>query len=100
RRMSELYSLWVRVAEMAPCPMSAPPPSPHKAMTLMGSAFIFPFFMSTLSPAAVPSAAEPEEPSWVCIQGTTHGVVYYVVLATYMHPVEPRTMVRGPAALT
>ena len=70
-----MYSLWVRVAEMAPSPMSAPPPSPQKAMTLMGSAFIFPFFMSTLSPAAVPSAAEPEEPSWVCIQGTTHGVV-------------------------
>ena len=55
--------------------MSAPPPSPQKAMTLMGSAFILPFFMSALSPAAVPSAAEPEEPSCVCIHGTTHGVV-------------------------
>src|SRR5712692_5248869 len=94
--MSELYSLWVRVAEIAPRPMSAPPPSPQKAMTLMGSAFILPFVMSALRPAAVPSAAEPEEPSCVCIHGTTQ----YVVLATYMQPVAPRTMVRGPAALT
>src|SRR6266568_652778 len=74
-RMSELYSLCVRVAEMAPRPMSAPPPSPQKAMTLIGSDFILPFFMSALRPAAVPSAAEPEEPSWVCIHGTTQGVV-------------------------
>ena len=73
--MRELYSRWVSVAEMAPRPMSAPPPSPQKAMTLMGSAFILPFFMRALSPAAVPSAADPEEPSWVCIHGTTHGVV-------------------------
>src|SRR6266542_3359009 len=72
RRISELYSLWVRVAEMAARPMSAPPPSPQKAMTLIGSVFILPFFMSDLRPAAVPRAAEPEEPSWVCIQGTTH----------------------------
>ena len=70
-----MYSLWVKVAEMAPSPMSAPPPSPQKAMTLIGSAFIFPFFMSDLRPAAVPSAAEPDEPSCVCIHGTTHGVV-------------------------
>ena len=55
--------------------MSAPPPSPQKAMTLIGSAFILPFLMSALSPAAVPSAAEPDEPSCVCIHGTTHGVV-------------------------
>ena len=55
--------------------MSAPPPSPQKAMTLIGSDFILPFFISALSPAAVPSAAEPEEPSCVCIHGTTHGVV-------------------------
>jgi hypothetical protein len=27
------------------------------------------------SPAAVPVAAEPEEPNWVCIQGTTQGVL-------------------------
>ena len=70
-----MYSLWVRVAEIAPRPMSAPPPSPQKAMTLIGSDFILPFFMSALRPAAVPSAAEPEEPSCVCIHGTTHGVV-------------------------
>src|SRR5712691_11659027 len=74
-RMSELYSRWVRVAEIAPRPMSAPPPSPQNAMTLMGSDFILPFFMSALSPAAVPSAAEPEDPSCVCIHGTTQGVV-------------------------
>src|SRR4026207_2533069 len=71
-RISELYSLWVKVAEIAPSPMSAPPPSPQKAMMLIGSDFILPFFMSALSPAAVPRAAEPEEPSWVCIHGTTH----------------------------
>jgi hypothetical protein len=74
-RMSELYSRWVRVAEIAPRPMSAPPPSPQNAMTLMGSAFILPFFMSAFRPADVPRAAEPEEPSCVCIHGTTHGVV-------------------------
>src|SRR5947208_1014927 len=74
-RMSELYSLCVRVAEMAPRPMSAPPPSPQNAMTLMGSDFILPFFINAFRPAAVPSAAEPEDPSCVCIHGTTHGVV-------------------------
>ena len=56
-------------------PMSAPPPSPQKAMTLIGSDFILPLRMSALRPAEVPSAAEPEEPSCVCIHGTTHGVV-------------------------
>jgi hypothetical protein len=30
------------VAEIAPRPMSAPPPSPQKAMTLMGSSFMKP----------------------------------------------------------
>jgi hypothetical protein len=55
--------------------MSAPPPSPQNAMTLMGSLFILPLRMRALSPAEVPSAAAPEEPSWVCIHGTTHGVV-------------------------
>jgi hypothetical protein len=34
-----------------------------------------PLRMSALSPPDVPSAAAPEEPSWVCIHGTTHGVV-------------------------
>ena len=63
------------MAEIAPSPMSAPPPSPQNAMTLIGSAFIFPFFMSDFSPAAVPSAADPDEPSCVCIHGTTQGVV-------------------------
>ena len=60
---------------MAPRPMSAPPPSPQNAMTLIFSSFILPLRMSTLSPAAVPSAAEPDAPSCVCIHGTTHGVV-------------------------
>ena len=55
--------------------MSAPPPSPQKAMTLMGSSLIFPLRMSALRPAAVPSAAEPLDPSCVCIQGTTHEVL-------------------------
>ena len=67
--------MWVSVAEMPLRPMSAPPPSPQNAMTLMGSDFILPFVMSAFSPAAVPSAAEPDEPSCVCIHGTTHGVV-------------------------
>src|SRR5881628_390049 len=74
-RISELYSLCVSVALIAPRPMSAPPPSPQKAMTLIGSVFILPFRMSAFSPAAVPSAADPEDPSWVCIHGTTQGVV-------------------------
>src|ERR1700694_1750489 len=74
-RMRELYSLWVRVAEIAPSPLSAPPPSPQKAMTLIGSVFILPFVLNALRPAEVPSAAEPDEPSWVCIHGTTQGVV-------------------------
>src|SRR5262245_29698712 len=73
-RIRRLYSLWVRVAEIAASPMSAPPPSPQKAMTLIGSAFIFPLVISAFRPAAVPRAAEPEEPSWVCIHGTTQGV--------------------------
>src|SRR5437773_12286819 len=74
-RISELYSLCVSVAEMAPSPMSAPPPSPQNAMTLMGSAFILPLRINAFRPAAVPSAAEPDEPSCVCIHGTTQGVV-------------------------
>ncbi len=55
--------------------MSAPPPSPQKAMTLIGSFSILPLRISARSPAAVPGAAEPAEPSCVCIQGSTHGVV-------------------------
>ena len=55
--------------------MSAPPPSPQKAMTLMGSCFILPFRMSALSAAAAPRPAEPLEPSCVCIHGTTHEVL-------------------------
>src|SRR2546428_11319723 len=98
--MRLLYSLWVSVAEIAPTPMSAPPPSPQNAITLIGSAFILPLRMSALRPAAVPSAAEPDEPSCVCIHGTTHGVVEYVVVATNMQPVAPSTIVRGPAAFT
>src|SRR2546426_4589321 len=69
--MRLLYSLCVSVAEIAPTPMSAPPPSPQNAITLIGSAFILPLRMSALRPAAVPSAAEPDEPSCVCIHGTT-----------------------------
>ncbi len=63
------------VAEIAPMPMSAPPPSPQNAMTLIFSFFSLPLRISTLRPAAVPSAADPEAPSCVCIHGTTHGVV-------------------------
>jgi hypothetical protein len=44
-------------------------------MTLIFSFFSLPLRMRTLSPAAVPSAAEPDAPSCVCIHGTTHGVV-------------------------
>ena len=62
-------------AEMEDTPMSAPPPSPQKAITLIGSSFILPLRIRARSAAAVPVAAEPEEPSWVCIHGTTHGVL-------------------------
>src|SRR5271169_1180548 len=79
--------------------MSAPPPSPQNAITLMGSFFILPLRICAFRPAAVPSAAAPLLPSCVCIQGITHEVLLYVVFATYMQPVLPRTMVRGPAAL-
>ena len=64
----------VSAALMAARPMSAPPPSPQKAMTLIGSSFILPLRMRALSPAEVPTAAEPAALSWVCIQGTTQGV--------------------------
>jgi len=55
--------------------MSAPPPSPQKAITLIRSLASLPFRMSAFRPAAVPVAADPAEPSWVCIHGTTQGVV-------------------------
>src|SRR3970040_897344 len=79
--------------------MYAPPPSPQNAMTLIGSCLMRPLRMSALSPAAVPTAAEPEAPSCVCIQGTTQEVEEYVVLGTDVHPGEPRMTVAGPAAL-
>src|SRR6266567_9491986 len=75
RMIRNLYSAWVNAAEMAPRPMSAPPPSPQKAMTLIGSSVSLPLRMSTFKPAEAPSAAEPAAPSCVCIHGTTHGVV-------------------------
>ena len=59
---------------MAESPMSAPPPSPHTAMTLIGSFFILPLRIIAFRPAAVPVAAEPADPSCVCIQGIAHGV--------------------------
>ena len=55
--------------------MSAPPPSPQKAITLMGSFFILPLRICAFSPAADPIAAEPLLPSWVCIHGMTHDVL-------------------------
>jgi hypothetical protein len=62
------------VAEMAPKPMSAPPPSPQNAMTLMGSSFMAPLRIWARNAAAAPSADEPALPSCVCIQGTPQGV--------------------------
>src|SRR5438132_11841707 len=69
------YSACVSAAEIAPKPISAPPPSPQKAMPLIGSSLSLPLRMSTFKPAAAPRAAEPAAPSWVCIHGTTQGVV-------------------------
>ena len=63
------------MAEIAPMPMSAPPPSPQNAITLMGSFFILPLRISAFSAADVPRAAEPLLPSCVCIHGTTQGVL-------------------------
>src|SRR3981081_2628218 len=74
RMIRKLYSAWVSAALIAERPMSAPPPSPQKAMLLIGSGPSLPLRISPLSPAAAPNAAEPAEPSWVCIHGTTHGV--------------------------
>jgi hypothetical protein len=70
-----LYSTSVSAALMAARPMSAPPPSPQKAITLIGSSLILPFFIRDLRPAAVPTADDPAAPSWVCIHGTTQGVL-------------------------
>ena len=60
------------------CRMSALSASSSRSTSfscsLIGSSFILPFFIRDARPAAVPVAAEPAEPSWVCIQGTTHGV--------------------------
>src|SRR5688500_5711227 len=75
RSSRQFLSLCVSVAEIAPMPMSAPPPSPQKAMTLIFSFLSLPLRIRTLRPAAVPRAAVPDAPSWVCIHGTTHGVV-------------------------
>src|SRR5262249_24029042 len=80
-------------------PMSPPPMSPQKEITLIFSWAILPLRISARSPAAIPTADDPPAPSWVCIQGTSHGVVIYEVLATYMQPVDPVTTVRGPATL-
>ena len=74
-RIRQLYSGCVSVAEIAERPMSAPPPSPQKAITLIGSSLIFFFLISARSAAAAPSAAEPLEPSCVCIHGTTQAVL-------------------------
>ena len=72
---SMLYLVCCSAAEIADNPMSAPPPSPQTAMTLIGSLSILPLRINARSPAAVPVAAEPAEPSCVCIQGSTQGVV-------------------------
>src|SRR5205823_10692270 len=75
RMTRKRYSACVSAAEIADRPMSAPPPSPQNAITLIGSSFIFPLRISALRAAAVPRPAEPELPSWVCIHGTTHYVL-------------------------
>src|SRR5579859_1138793 len=64
RMIRNLYSAWVNAALIALKPMSAPPPSPQKAMTLIGSSASLPLRIRTFKPAAAPSAAEPAEPSW------------------------------------
>src|SRR5438093_12327903 len=84
---------------MPPIPISPAPRSPEKLMTLIFSSLILPLRLSARRPAAIPTADEPPAPSWVCIQGTIHGVVTYDVLATYMQPVDPVTTARGPAAV-
>src|SRR5204863_8501990 len=50
------YSACVSAAEIADNPMSAPPPSPQNAMTLIGSSLSLPLRMSTFRPAEAPSA--------------------------------------------
>ncbi len=73
-RISRLYWVCWSAAEIADSPMSTPPPSPQKAITLIGSFSILPLRINALRPAAVPVAAEPVEPSCVCIQGICQGV--------------------------
>src|SRR3989304_5378105 len=114
--MRKLYSVCVSAAEMADSPMSAPPPapqkamtvigsplffpfplnpppptpppppSPQKAMTLIGSSFIFPLRINARSAAAVPKPADPLLPNCVCIQGTAHEGLEQVVFATHTQP--------------
>src|SRR3989304_1247452 len=55
--MRKLYSVCVSAAEMADSPMSAPPPSPQKAMTLIGSPLLFPLRLKALRAAARPPPA-------------------------------------------
>ena len=55
-------------------PVDAPPPVRQKGMALVACSLILPLGMRALGPAAVPVAAEPDDPSCVCIQGTTQGV--------------------------
>ena len=57
-------------------PMSPPPRSPLKLITLIFSLAIFPLRMSARRPAAMPTAEAPPAPSCVCIHGMTHGVVW------------------------
>src|ERR1700730_4965243 len=56
------YTAWVNAALIALKPMSAPPPSPQNAMTLIGSSASLPLRMSTFSPAAAAQAADPAHP--------------------------------------
>src|ERR1051326_6296992 len=83
---------------MPPIPISPAPRSPEKLMMLIFSCLILPFLWSARMPAAMPTVEAPPAPSCVYIHGTIHGVVMYDVLATYMQPVAPVTIVRGAPA--
>src|SRR6266699_648241 len=47
----------------------------YRMMRKLYSAWVSAALIAERPTAAAPSAAEPAEPSWVCIHGTTHGVV-------------------------
>jgi len=90
-------SLWVRVSEMAPSPMSAPPPGGLEGDYVVGSDFILPFLHERLHPRRGAEGGRPEDRSgWASTSPHTGRVSRWC--CHDMQPVD-RADVRGPPAL-